>query len=322
MQLSRDDLLSAYETMVTIREFEERVAAEFETGDMPGFVHLYAGEEAIAVGACLDLEDKDVIGSTHRGHGHCIAKGCDIEGMMLELFGRKDGLCGGKGGSMHIADLDKGMLGANGIVGAGAPLIVGAGLTAKTLKNGGVAIGFVGDGATNQGAVFEAMNLAVVLDLPVVFVFENNYIGEGTGVEYSVGSGDIAGRAAGFGMPVEKVDGRDFFAVHEAMRACIERARNGDGPSGIEALSPRYYGHFEGDPQAYRGPQEVDNYREKDDCLKIFRQKVLEAGLLEEGDLDDLRDKARQQVDDAVKAARAAPAPGKADLMTDIYVSY
>lgn len=322
MQLSRDDLLRAYRTMTTIREFEERVASEFETGDMPGFVHLYAGEEAIAVGACLDLDDDDVIGSTHRGHGHCIAKGCDIEGMMLELFGRRDGLCGGKGGSMHIADLDKGMLGANGIVGAGAPLIVGAALTAKTLGNGGVAVGFMGDGASNQGGVFESLNLAVVLDLPVVFVFENNYIGEGTGVDYAVGSKDIAGRAAGFGMPVEKVDGRDLFAVHEAMRACIERARNGEGPSGIEALSPRYYGHFEGDPQAYRGKGEVEHYRAEHDCLKIFRARVVDAGLLEESDLDAIQEAARQAVDDAVAAARAAPPPVASDLTTDVYVSY
>ncbi|MDA0785780.1 MAG: thiamine pyrophosphate-dependent dehydrogenase E1 component subunit alpha [Proteobacteria bacterium] len=322
MQLSRDDLRTAYRAMVTIREFEERVAVEFETGDMPGFVHLYAGEEAIAVGACLDLDEKDIIGSTHRGHGHCIAKGCDIQGMMLELFGRKGGLCGGKGGSMHIADLDRGMMGANGIVGAGAPLIVGAGLTAKTLKTGGVAIGFVGDGATNQGAVFEAMNLAVVLALPVVFVFENNYIGEATGVDYAVGSGDIAARAAAFGMPVDKVDGRDFFVVHEAMRGCIERARNGDGPSGIEALSPRYYGHFQGDPQNYRGADEVERYRAEHDCLKIFRQRVIDAKLLGDDDLDAIRAEAKALVDGAVAAARAAPPPGPSDLMTDIYVNY
>jgi TPP-dependent pyruvate/acetoin dehydrogenase alpha subunit len=322
MQIGRDDLIAAWRSMVTIREFEERVASEFATGDMPGFVHLYAGEEAIAVGACLDLSDTDVIGSTHRGHGHYIAKGCDVEGMMLELFGRKGGLCGGKGGSMHIADLDKGMLGANGIVGAGAPLIVGAALTAKTLGTGGVAVGFFGDGATNQGAVFESMNMAVVLKLPVVFVFENNYIGKGTGVDYAVGSRDIAARAAGFGMPVEKVDGRDFFAVHDAMRTCIARARDGEGPSGIEALSPRYYGHFQGDPQAYRAKGEVEALRAEHDCLAIFRARVVEAGLIEAAALDEVQAAARQLVDDAVRTARAAPPPSAADLTTDVYVSY
>ncbi len=174
MQLNRDDLLRAYRTMRAIREFEERVHIEFGTGAIPGFVHLYAGEEASAVGVCMHLTDKDKIASTHRGHGHCIAKGCDIPGMMKEIFGRKDGLCGGKGGSMHIADLSKGMLGANGIVGGGPPLICGAGLTAKVLGTGGVAIAFLGDGASNQGTTLESYNLASVWKLPAIFVIEDN----------------------------------------------------------------------------------------------------------------------------------------------------
>jgi hypothetical protein len=199
MQLNRDDLLRAYRSMATIRRFEERVQEEFSKGGIPGFVHLYAGEEASAVGVCQHLGPKDYIASTHRGHGHSIAKGCDVGGMMKELFAKQGGLCGGKGGSMHIADLDQGMLGANGIVGGGPPLVVGAALTAKTLGSGHVAVCFSGDGASNQGTTFEALNMAVVLKLPAVFVFENNQYGEGTGFSYAVGSRDIAAARRGSG---------------------------------------------------------------------------------------------------------------------------
>src|SRR5262249_22506197 len=206
MQLNRAELIRAYRDMRTIRAFEDRVQEEFSAGNIPGFVHLYAGEEASAVGMCMHLSDKDRIASTHRGHGHCIAKGCDVEAMMKELFAKSGGLCGGKGGSMHIADLDKGMLGANGIVGGGPPPGCGAALTAKTLGTGGVAVAFTGDGASNQGTTFEAMNLAVVLKLPAIFMFENNRYGEGTAHEYACGSKDITGRARGFGLPAVKVD--------------------------------------------------------------------------------------------------------------------
>ena len=185
MQLNREELIRAYRSMATIRRFEERVQEEFSKGGIPGFVHLYAGQEASAVGVCQHLGPKDYIASTHRGHGHSIAKGCDVHGMMHELFGKKGGLCGGKGGSMHIADLDQGMLGANGIVGGGPPLVVGAALTAKTLGTGNVAVCFSGDGASNQGTTFEALNMAVVLKLPAVFIFENNQYGEGTGFSFS-----------------------------------------------------------------------------------------------------------------------------------------
>src|SRR4051794_15951114 len=196
MQLSREELVRAYRGMLTIRRFEERVQEEFSKGGIPGFVHLYAGEEASGVGVCMHLGPKDYIASTHRGHGHSIAKGCDVAGMMQELFGKQGGLCGGKGGSMHIADLDVGMLGANGIVGGGPPLVVGAALTAKTLGTGNVAVCFSGDGASNQGTTFEALNMAVVLKLPAVFVFENNQYGEGTRVRDPVGRPDNPRRAA------------------------------------------------------------------------------------------------------------------------------
>jgi len=322
MQLSHEDLLKAYRDMVTIRRFEERVQEEFSKGGIPGFVHLYAGQEASAVGVCSHLGPKDYIASTHRGHGHSIAKGCNVTGMMLELFAKQDGLCGGKGGSMHIADLDQGMLGANGIVGGGPPLVVGAALTAKTLKTGSVAVSFTGDGGSNQGTTFEAMNMAVVLKLPAIFVFENNGYGEYTGASYAVGSHDIAGRAAGFGLPAVKVSGDDFFAVHDAAGEAVERARGGGGPSAIEVDTCRFYGHHSGDAQLYRGKDEVRRLREERDCLKHFRRRVTEAALLDSDELNAVDDEVATFIDQAVSAARVAEPPGAAALLTDVYVSY
>ena len=323
LQLNRDDLLRAYRQMKTIREFEERVHVEFANGAIPGFVHLYAGEEASAVGVCLHLrEDVDHIASTHRGHGHCIAKGCDVEGMMLEIFGKAGGLCNGKGGSMHIADLDKGMMGANGIVGGGPPLICGAALAAKTLKTGGVAIAFVGDGGSNQGTTFEAMNLATVWKLPAIFIFENNGYAEATSSKFSVSCGDIANRAVGFGMPGKIVDGHDFFAVYEAAQEAIDRARNGDGPSLLEFKLDRYYGNFEGDAQTYRGKDEVKKLRDQKDCLALFRKRVGEAGLLEEAEFEAVDAEARELIERSVAKAKAAAYPKPEALLTDVYKSY
>jgi acetoin:2,6-dichlorophenolindophenol oxidoreductase subunit alpha len=262
MQHSRQFLLESYRSMATIRRFEDCVHDEFAAGKIPGFVHLYAGEEASAVGFCSQLSARDVIASTHRGHGHCIAKGCDVTAMMKEIFGRRDGLCGGKGGSMHIADLAKGMMGANGIVGGGPPLICGAALTAKYLKTGGVAVAFVGDGGSNQGTTLESYNLARVWQLPVIFVVEDNGYAESTASAWSVGGSQV-GRAAGFGMPGYEVDGFDFFAVYDVAREAIERARDGGGPSLIHVKLMRYYGHFEGDAMTYRAPGEVAKGREE-----------------------------------------------------------
>jgi pyruvate dehydrogenase E1 component alpha subunit len=322
MQLSHEALLGAWRSMVTIRRFEERVQEEFSKGGIPGFVHLYAGQEASAVGVCSHLGPRDYIASTHRGHGHSIAKGCDVTGMMLELFARDGGLCGGKGGSMHIADLDQGMLGANGIVGGGPPLVIGAALTAKTLSTGTVAVSFTGDGGSNQGTTFEAMNMAVVLKLPAVFVFENNGYGEYTGASYAVGSRDIAGRAAGFGLPAVKVNGDDFFEVHEAAREAIERARSGGGPGAIEVDTCRFYGHHSGDAQLYRGKDEVRRLREQRDCLKVFRRRVGEAGLLEPHELDAVDQEVADLIERSVAAARSAEGPPASALLTDVYVSY
>ena len=321
MQLSREDLLKAYHQMRTIREFEERVHDEFSAGNIPGFVHLYAGEEASGVGFCMHLTDVDRIASTHRGHGHCIAKGCDTRGMMHEIFGRKEGLCGGKGGSMHIADLEKGMMGANGIVGGGPPLICGAALTAKTLKTGGVAIAFVGDGASNQGTTLESYNLAKVWNLPAIFVVEDNGYAESTSSSWSV-AGSQGGRAAGFGMPFYEVDGHDFFAVYDVAREVVERARSGGGPSLVHVRLNRYFGHFEGDAMTYRGTDEVAKLRATKDPLNIFRQRVVEAALLEPEDLDRIDQEIKSHIDQVTVEAKAAAMPTEKDLLTDVYVAY
>ncbi|HBO4179583.1 thiamine pyrophosphate-dependent dehydrogenase E1 component subunit alpha [Pseudomonas aeruginosa] len=320
--LSTDQLLHAYRVMRTIRAFEERLHVEFATGEIPGFVHLYAGEEASAAGVMAHLRDDDCIASTHRGHGHCIAKGVDVHGMMAEIYGKKTGVCQGKGGSMHIADLEKGMLGANGIVGAGAPLATGAALAAKLKGSDAVAVAFFGDGGSNEGAVFEAMNLAAVWNLPCLFVAENNGYAEATAANWSVACDHIADRAAGFGMPGVTVDGFDFFAVHEAAGAAIERARAGEGPSLIEVKLTRYYGHFEGDAQTYRDPDEVKHYRETRDCLKQFRERTCHAGLLSASDLDAIDAEVEARIEDAVQRAKNDPKPEPDDLLRDVYVSY
>ena len=283
--LTREHLLDVYRTMRTIREFEERVHAEFATGEIPGFVHLYAGEEASAAGVCSNLDERDTIASTHRGHGHCIARGVDVGEMMAEIYGRKTGSCHGKGGSMHIADLSKGMLGANGIVGGGPPLICGTALAAKLKGNGGVSVAFFGDGGSNQGTTLESMNLASVWNLPAIFVAENNGYAETTSSTWSVASDNIADRAAGFGMPGVIVDGFDFFAMHEAASEAIARAREGGGPTLIEMKFTRYFGHFEGDQQTYRAG-EVEHARAELDCLKRFADRVTETGELARTDLD------------------------------------
>ncbi|WP_312479873.1 thiamine pyrophosphate-dependent dehydrogenase E1 component subunit alpha [Kosakonia cowanii] len=320
MELNTQQLLKAYRKMREIREFEERLHTENTSGDIPGFIHLYTGEEAIAVGVCENLQQTDYIGSTHRGHGHCIAKGCDIYAMMAEIFGKDAGLCRGKGGSMHIADLSKGMLGANAIVGGAPPLVIGAALTAKTRNNGGVAVSFTGDGGSNQGLVFEAINMAVVLQLPAIFVFENNGYGEATGHNYAVGGRDIAGRAAGFGLPAVTVDGTDFFAVYEATAEAVKRVREGGGPSVIEAKAFRWHGHFEGDPGLYRGEGEIERLRADHDPLKIFTSKTAEK--LTREALEAIDAEVKAQVDDAVIKARAAGYPVAESLLTDVYVSY
>ncbi|MCQ9369520.1 thiamine pyrophosphate-dependent dehydrogenase E1 component subunit alpha [Brevibacterium sp. 91QC2O2] len=318
--LSREQLLGAYDKMSKIRAFEDRLHKENTTGDIPGFIHLYAGEEAIATGICEHLTPADKIASTHRGHGHCIAKGSDVRSMMFEIFGRADGLCHGKGGSMHIADLSVGMLGANGIVGGGPPLTIGAALTAKYRGEGNVAVSFTGDGGSNQGTTFEAMNMAVALQLPIVFVFENNGIGEATGADFSIGAKSIAARAEGFGLPVLSVDGSDFFDMYAAAGEAVGRARAGGGPSAIEASAIRFYGHFEGDPGLIRTQEQLAAQKASKDPLQIFRDKA--AGTVDAAELDEIDASNIDLVDQAVADARAAAEPDPSEVDTDVYLSY
>jgi pyruvate dehydrogenase E1 component alpha subunit len=265
------------------------------------------------------MNDDDYIASTHRGHGHCIAKGCDLEEMLLELACKEEGVCNGKGGSMHIADMSKGMLGANAIVGGGPPIAAGAALTAKTLETGGVSLAFIGDGASDQGTVAEALNLAVVLQLPMIFMYENNHYAEFT--RNPKPEGRIAERAGAYGMPAVVVDGSDFFAVYEACREAIERGRRGEGPTAIEAVSSRYYGHFEGDAQAYRDAGELASSREKSDPIARFlgdeRAQAIGAERVAEIDREIL-----EALDRGVARALAAADPTPDKLYTDVYINY
>ena len=319
MEYTTQELAKAYRLMKTIREFEERMRSEYQQGKLPGFIHIYRNQEAIAVGACLDMNNGDYIASTHRGHGHCIAKGCDIDGMMLELACKQEGFCNGKGGSMHIADMSKGMLGANAIVGGGPPIAAGAALSAKTLKNKGVSMAFIGDGASDQGTVAESLNLAVVLELPMIFMYENNFYAEFT--RNPKPEGRIAERAGAFGMPSIVVDGSDFFAVHAACRDAIERGRSGGGPTAIEAVSARYYGHYEGDAQAYRDTDEMHRQRKDGDPIVKFladpRASALDAETVAQIDADIM-----SELDRAVERALAADDPTPDKLYTDVYINY
>jgi TPP-dependent pyruvate/acetoin dehydrogenase alpha subunit len=269
----------------------------------------------------LHLDDRDRVASTHRCHGHCIAKGLDLKGMLAEIFGKASGICHGKGGSMHIADLSRGMMGANGIVGAGAPLACGAALAAKYRGDGGIGLTFVGDGASNQGMFLESLNLAAVWNLPVVFVVENNGYADSTSRDYAVAVGSFVDRAAGFGLPGITVDGTDFFAVYEVAAEIIERARVGGGPSLLECKMIRFFGHYEGDQQLYRPKGEVEELRANRDCIKHFAAKIIEAETISEFEIDNIDRDVLAEIEAAVGYARSAPFPPPSDLMTDVYQS-
>jgi len=321
MPLNKEEFLKAYRSMRTIRDFEDKISAEFMKGNIPGFLHLYSGQEAAGVGISELLSDEDYVISTHRGHGHCIAKGADVGGMMKEIMGKQGGICDGKGGSMHIADFDKGMLGANAIVGGGPPLIVGAALSAKTLGNGRVGVAFGGDGSSNQGTTFEAMNLAVVLKLPAIFFFENNGYGEGTHASYAVGAKSIAKRAEAFGMPSFEVDGTDLFAVIETCEQALKHCRDGKGPVTIEATVPRFKGHFEGDPQKYRGETEIERLMADEDCLVIARVAAKKKKLATDAELDQIDAEVAELMNQVTEAALAAPVPELSELYDNVYSS-
>ena len=322
MDLSRETLIKLYTTMATIRNFEERGIPETGQRAMSGSVHSSAGQEAVPTGVCAHLSDVDYIGSTHRGHGHCIAKGVDPKRMMAELFGRSTGTNKGKGGSMHIADMSKGMLGTNGVVGASIPLAVGAGLTSKLKDLKRVAVAFFGDGAANQGVLHESMNLASVWKLPVIFCCENNGYAQATPVEYALSTANVSDRAAGYDMPGITVDGMDVFAVYDAAGQAVERARNGEGPTLLECRTYRFYGHTVFDnPLTYRTKEEEDHWRARDP-LKLFRENVLPLGDITLEELDQIDQEAADLMEEAIKLADAGPLPETDKIYEDVYVSY
>jgi pyruvate dehydrogenase E1 component alpha subunit len=312
------DIREALRLMLTIRYFDERALALYRAGDMRGTTHPYIGMEAVGVGVMLALRADDWVSSTHRGHGHTIAKGGDPQRMMAELLGRATGYSGGKGGSMHIADLDRHMLGANGIVGGGMGLATGAALTARLQQTGAVAICFFGDGALEQGILHETTNLAAIWKLPVVFVCENNQYAMSARSDWSVAGGEPARRAAGYGIPGVTVDGMDLFAVHAAASELVERARRGEGPAYLVCNTYRYHGHHAGDPLNYRQKEEVERWRQQDPIERVKRAAI-ERGVMTESEVAELERRVEAQIDAAVEFAKNSPEPTPDQLMTDIY---
>jgi TPP-dependent pyruvate/acetoin dehydrogenase alpha subunit len=318
MTIDPETQLALYRTMLTIRLFEQRVAREFRTGEVPGFVHMYVGEEAVAAGVCANLDDPDYVTSTHRGHGHCIAKGCELAAMMAEIYGREDGLCRGRGGSMHIADFSRGMLGANAIVGGGIALATGAGLASAVRGSGQVAVSFFGDGAVNQGVFHESLNLAAIWKLPVIYVCENNGFAESTPVAYASSVPHLASRASGYGIPGVTIDGADVLDVYAAAREAVARARAGEGPTFLEIKTYRFMGHFEGDPERYRDDGERQALRQHD-ALANLRTRLLSEGHASDSELEAMGAQIEAAVGEAVDFARASPFPDPAEIERYVY---
>ena len=316
MKMEKEQARWIYKTMNEIRFFEEKVHKIFSDGQIPGFVHLYVGEEAVATGVMSQLTDDDYITSTHRGHGHAIAKGCDLNGMMAEIMGKRDGLGHGKGGSMHVAEIDKGMLGANGIVGGGFGLAIGASISIINQGKDNVAVCFFGDGAANEGTFHEGLNFASILNLPVIFVCENNQFAEGTTHDYASASETIAERAAAYNMPGVRVDGMDVLEVYKATQEAVDRAKKGEGPTLIECDTYRKYGHFEGDEQKVKSPN--DRNADKNATVE-FRKQAIEEGWLTEEEADDIEKTAEQAVEDAVKFADESELPDEDSLYKDVF---
>lgn len=316
MKMEKEQARWIYKTMNEIRFFEEKVHKIFSDGQIPGFVHLYVGEEAVATGVMSQLTDDDYITSTHRGHGHAIAKGCDLNGMMAEIMGKRDGLGHGKGGSMHVAEIDKGMLGANGIVGGGFGLAIGASISIINQGKDNVAVCFFGDGAANEGTFHEGLNFASILNLPVIFVCENNQFAEGTTHDYASASETIAERASAYNMPGVRVDGMNVLEVYQATQKAVERAKKGEGPTLIECDTYRKYGHFEGDEQKVKSPN--DRNADKNATVE-FRKQAIEEGWLTEEEADDIEKTAEQAVEDAVKFADESELPDEDSLYKDVF---
>lgn len=318
MDIPKETLLLMYEQMLKIRHFENRVKDLFAGGELPGFVHLYLGEEAVASGACAALQDGDYITSTHRGHGHIIAKGGEMKYMMAELFGKATGYNKGKGGSMHIACPELGVLGANGIVGAGIPLATGAALAAKYRKSGQVVICFFGDGASNEGMFHESLNIAGAFDLPVIYVCENNLYAVGTRQSEVRKVEDIADRATGYGMPGLVIDGNDVIAVYEAVKEAVSRARAGEGPTLIECKTYRWRGHFEGEVDNYRLPEEIKAWIKREP-LAPYRKLLLDQGVLNEEKAQAMEQRVIAELEEAVGFARQSPLPKPETAMEGLW---
>ncbi len=320
MEISNEVLKDLHVRMLRIRLFEEAAGKLFENSEMPGFIHLYVGQEAVAAGVCATLREDDQIGSTHRGHGHLVAKGGDLSKMMAELMGKATGYCNGKGGSMHICDLELNMLGANGIVGAGAPIAVGAAFANKYRGNDTVAVVFFGDGATNIGAFHEAANMAAALKLPAVFVCENNEYGEYTPRHKTMAIDDVVDRAAGYGMPGVMVDGMDAVAVYEASAQAVQRARAGHGPSFIEAKTYRYYNHHGVQIMGfkYRTDEELEQWKQRD-AIDALEARMQAGGVSSRSELDAVRAEIQASVDEAVAFGKDSPYPELDTMLTDVY---
>jgi len=321
MEISKSLLIEMLERMLEIRCFEEKIVDQYARGNVPGLAHLYIGEEAVAVGACACLKDMDLITSTHRGHGHCIAKGADMKPMMAELFGKRTGYCKGKGGSMHIASLSLGMLGAMGIVGSGGPIANGAALAAKMRNSGQIVLCFFGDGASNTGAFHESANFAALHKLPVVFICENNLYGISVCMTRHTALKNIADRAAGYNMPGVVADGMDVLAVYKAVGKAVETARDGKGPTLVECKTYRFRGHFEGDPNLgarYRKAEEVEEWKAR--CpIKRLKKYLLEKKIAKRSEIDRLEKDARERVEDAMAYANASPFPEGKETLEDLF---
>ncbi len=315
--LTAEQLTDMYTKMNHIRAFEEKVAYFFSRGMIHGTTHLYIGEEATAVGALAPLSDKDLITSTHRGHGHTISKGIDLNRMMAELLGRSNGYCKGKGGSMHIADLSRGNLGANGIVGGGIPIAVGAALTLKMRKQDQVVVSFFGDGALNEGSFHESVNLASVWDLPVVFVCEDNQYGMSMSRHKSINLDDLADRAKAYGIPGKTIDGQNVFEVYDAMVEAIDQAKK-TGPVLLVSETYRYMGHSKSDANRYRTKEEINEWKKRDP-IAILRAEILRRGTADEKTLDGIEAQTREDIEAAVRFAEEAGEPDVNDIINDVY---
>lgn len=319
-KISNKVLQALHLNMVRIRRFEEEAGILMENSKIPGALHLYVGQEAVAAGVMQHLADDDQITSTHRGHGHCVAKGGEFPQMFAELYGRKTGYCKGRGGSMHISNMELGILGANGIVGGGPPIAMGAAFANKYLKSKRVAVTFFGDGASNEGSFHEALNMAALYKLPCVFVCENNGFGEYTPQAKHQAVADVADRAAGYGVPGVVVDGMDVVAVYEAAGEAINRARKGDGPTLLECKTYRYYDHVgvRGMGLTYRTDEEVEEWKKRD-AIANFEKSLVKLGVMTQKKIDNVYTRVNKDIEEAIQFAEDSPYPDTADLLEDVY---